>query len=326
MAWSRSRKVTATAVTISVLAVGGGAVAVSAGSGPDSNRIIGCYQKSSGDLRIVKRPRQCHDDEKVLRWNKRGPRGHIGLPGSDGPGRGATILTGERSSHRCSGRRRRLLRRHGYRGALRPQSQRPLAGGRHLVARQHGTRRAGRADRTRRPCGTNRPRWSGRNGRHERDERHERTTDGEDTILSGTAAPGAGVGNVGDFFLDTTNLLLYGPKTAGGWGTGTSIKGPKGDKGDKGDPGSGNIYSSSTGISPAIVTTLLGGLASDVAVLAAQRQRRDLRSNVWRQPASTSPAAVGACAQVIPDDVTVTSLAATLEPPAARKICCLGTP
>ena len=41
-------------------------------------------------------------------------------------------------------------------------------------------------------------------------------TDGN-TILSGSGAPDPTLGNVGDFYLDTTGFVLYGPKTADGW-------------------------------------------------------------------------------------------------------------
>ncbi|MBS1661753.1 MAG: hypothetical protein JST68_11970 [Bacteroidetes bacterium] len=45
------------------------------------------------------------------------------------------------------------------------------------------------------------------------------------TILSGNGAPSASTGNNGDFYLDLSTQLLYGPKTASGWGTGTLLKG-----------------------------------------------------------------------------------------------------
>lgn len=49
------------------------------------------------------------------------------------------------------------------------------------------------------------------------------------TILNGTGAPAAGVGNNGDFYLDTATDTLYGPKTGGAWpATGTSLVGPTG--------------------------------------------------------------------------------------------------
>lgn len=38
-------------------------------------------------------------------------------------------------------------------------------------------------------------------------------------ILNGVGAPSAGLGVDGDFFLNTTNMNLYGPKTESGWGS-----------------------------------------------------------------------------------------------------------
>lgn len=53
------------------------------------------------------------------------------------------------------------------------------------------------------------------------------------TILSGTVAPIASLGKIGDFYLRTSNSVLYGPKTAEGWGTGVSLKGATGAAGSK---------------------------------------------------------------------------------------------
>ena len=44
------------------------------------------------------------------------------------------------------------------------------------------------------------------------------------TVLNGTVAPTSGVGNNGDFYLDTATETLYGPKASGAWpGTGTGV-------------------------------------------------------------------------------------------------------
>lgn len=43
-------------------------------------------------------------------------------------------------------------------------------------------------------------------------------------ILSGTAVPAAALGVVGDFYMNTAQMILYGPKTASGWGVGTNLK------------------------------------------------------------------------------------------------------
>jgi len=44
-------------------------------------------------------------------------------------------------------------------------------------------------------------------------------------ILNGVGAPSAGLGIVGDFFLNTTNMNLYGPKTESSWGTPVDLVG-----------------------------------------------------------------------------------------------------
>jgi hypothetical protein len=44
-------------------------------------------------------------------------------------------------------------------------------------------------------------------------------------ILNGTTAPDNTIGIVGDFFLNTTNMNLYGPKTESGWGSFTDLVG-----------------------------------------------------------------------------------------------------
>ena len=44
-------------------------------------------------------------------------------------------------------------------------------------------------------------------------------------ILNGTTAPNNNIGIIGDFFLNTTNMNLYGPKTESGWGTPTDLVG-----------------------------------------------------------------------------------------------------
>jgi hypothetical protein len=57
------------------------------------------------------------------------------------------------------------------------------------------------------------------------------------TILNGTTNPVAGTGVLGDFYLNTSSKVLFGPKTAGGWGTGVSLVGPAGATGAAGATG-----------------------------------------------------------------------------------------
>lgn len=54
------------------------------------------------------------------------------------------------------------------------------------------------------------------------------------TVLNGTQSPTAGIGNNGDFYINTTTNTLFGPKTSGTWGSGVSLVGPQGAAGTNG--------------------------------------------------------------------------------------------
>ena len=60
--------------------------------------------------------------------------------------------------------------------------------------------------------------------------------DGKST-LNGIVVPSNTLGNNGDFYINTVTLDLYGPKTAGIWGTPTSMKGTNGTNGSQGPTG-----------------------------------------------------------------------------------------
>src|SRR5690606_6283004 len=47
------------------------------------------------------------------------------------------------------------------------------------------------------------------------------------TMLNGAGTPSASLGAIGDFYFDTQNISIYGPKTANGWGIGVSLKAPQ---------------------------------------------------------------------------------------------------
>lgn len=57
------------------------------------------------------------------------------------------------------------------------------------------------------------------------------------TVRSGAGVPSNTLGSNGDFYIDTANSNIYGPKALGSWGSATSLVGPQGDKGDQGDDG-----------------------------------------------------------------------------------------
>jgi hypothetical protein len=58
------------------------------------------------------------------------------------------------------------------------------------------------------------------------------------TVLNGTGAPSNGLGTDGDFYLDTANAHLYGPKASGAWpGIYVDLVGPQGVQGPPGPAG-----------------------------------------------------------------------------------------
>src|SRR3990167_1744333 len=61
------------------------------------------------------------------------------------------------------------------------------------------------------------------------------------TVLNGSGAPGAGLGNDGDFYIDTGADAVYGPKTGGAWGSPTNLVGPQGPAGNDGAQGDQGI-------------------------------------------------------------------------------------
>lgn len=95
------------------------------------------------------------------------------------------------------------------------------------------------------------------------------------TVLNGTGAPATSVGNDGDFYIDTSASVLYGPKAGGSWPvSGVSLigapgatgpagpQGPQGPAGPQGPPGSGGV-SSVTDLN-GITCTTDGGAAGTV--------------------------------------------------------------
>ena len=85
-------------------------------------------------------------------------------------------------------------------------------------------------------------------------------------IYSGSAAPAATLGKNGDYYLNLTTGILYGPKTASGWGTGFSMKGDPGTNGATGATGAagaaGTKVYSGTG-APAPVLGTIGDFYMD---------------------------------------------------------------
>ena len=64
-----------------------------------------------------------------------------------------------------------------------------------------------------------------------------RVTDTKNSILSGKGAPSSSLGVLGDFYIDTSSMNFYGPKTSTKWPTPISLKGPAGPMGPSGIDG-----------------------------------------------------------------------------------------
>lgn len=117
------------------------------------------------------------------------------------------------------------------------------------------------------------------------------------TVLNGSGAPGNGIGANGDFYIDITGWVIYGPKAGGDWPGGASLigptgsigpVGPQGPKGNPGDPAPGTdlnynpstrLLSSSTGddVTLPLATNSVAGLQSsaDKQLLADLAARLD---------------------------------------------------
>lgn len=86
-------------------------------------------------------------------------------------------------------------------------------------------------------------------------------------VLHGTTAPGAASGNIGDFYIDTTSHLLYGPKTSGGWGAGVSLVGPTGVTGATGATGTAGTTGSANLAALQGTPCTVNGVTSSLSVV-----------------------------------------------------------
>lgn len=85
------------------------------------------------------------------------------------------------------------------------------------------------------------------------------------TVLNGSGAPSSGTGADGDFYIDTTADAIYGPKTAGAWGSPTSLIGPAGAAGSQGPAGSDATATPLSDATPQAPGTAAAGTASSAA-------------------------------------------------------------
>lgn len=89
------------------------------------------------------------------------------------------------------------------------------------------------------------------------------------TVRNGSGTPASSLGADGDFYIDTLNKLLYGPKASGAWPTPavtligpTGATGPQGPKGDTGATGATGPQGATGATGPAPDTSTLAPIAS----------------------------------------------------------------
>jgi hypothetical protein len=90
------------------------------------------------------------------------------------------------------------------------------------------------------------------------------------TVLSGTTAPANGVGVDGDYYINTSTNMLYGPKAGGVWPAGISLVGPAGATGATGATGAAGP-AGSTGATGATGATGPAGATVTVGTIFVSR-------------------------------------------------------
>jgi hypothetical protein len=245
----QSALLTVTGAAAALVLVAGSADASIPGTG---GLITACYSQATGSMRVINAQSgaRCASNEKKLTWNQTGPAGPQGLPGFDGSN-GKTVLNGSGAPAGSLGRNGdfyldttsevlygpktagawpatgvSLVGPRGATGATGPAGPAGDAGpagpaGDAGPAGPPGaTGPAGPAGDAG-PAGSQGP--AGTNGA---------------SVLNGSGAPAGSLGSNGDFYLDTTSEVLYGPKSAGAWpATGVSLVGPRGATGATGAAG-----------------------------------------------------------------------------------------
>lgn len=97
-------------------------------------------------------------------------------------------------------------------------------------------------------------------------------------VLNGSGAPGNALGSNGNFYIDSTNWVVYGPKASDVWPAGTSMVGPAG-------PGSGDMIGPGTTVDKEIC--LFDGTTGTATERATGTGFVKVLSGVYQAPAAT---------------------------------------
>lgn len=95
------------------------------------------------------------------------------------------------------------------------------------------------------------------------------------TVLSGAGAPSNGTGSNGDFYINSINYDIYGPKTSGSWGSATSLVGPTGATGQTGATGPAGSTGATGATGPAGATGAQGpqGIQGETGLTGPQGEQ-----------------------------------------------------
>jgi hypothetical protein len=236
----QSALLTVTGAAAALVLVAGSADASIPGTG---GLITACYSQATGSMRVINAQSgaRCASNEKKLTWNQTGPAGPQGLPGFDGSN-GKTVLNGSGAPAGSLGRNgdfyldttSEVLYGPKTAGAW-PATGVSLVGPRGATGATGPAGPAGDAGPAGPPGATGPAGPAGDAG--PAGSQGPAGTNGA-SVLNGSGAPAGSLGSNGDFYLDTTSEVLYGPKSAGAWpATGVSLVGPRGATGATGAAG-----------------------------------------------------------------------------------------
>jgi Collagen triple helix repeat (20 copies) len=254
----QSALLTVTGAAAALVLVAGSADASIPGTG---GLITACYSQATGSMRVINAQSgaRCASNEKKLTWNQTGPAGPQGLPGFDGSN-GKTVLNGSGAPAGSLGRNGdfyldttsevlygpktagawpatgvSLVGPRGATGATGPAGPAGDAGPAGPAGDAGPAGPAGDAGPAGPPGATGPAGPAGDAG--PAGSQGPAGTNGA-SVLNGSGAPAGSLGSNGDFYLDTTSEVLYGPKSAGAWpATGVSLVGPRGATGATGAAG-----------------------------------------------------------------------------------------
>ena len=120
------------------------------------------------------------------------------------------------------------------------------------------------------------------------------------SVLNGAGVPSNGLGNDGDFYINTAANTIYGPKAGGVWGAATSLVGPQGAtgaagatgaQGPQGDQGPQGIPGTSGSANGGVVEIDFGATAKPYvrAVVSGQTgMTTSSRVRAWLLPKATT--------------------------------------